>query len=211
MPNLSISNAWNETTGIVKRDAQLLFPLAFMLVSLPAAIFQALVPTEPQAQPEPGLWLLLIIPLILITVWGTLAISWLAMRPGSSGSAALGRASTRLLPLVGAVLLLMVGAIILSIPIFVIAAALGGAQALAAGEMTGGLLFAILALIVFYVFFWVRLMLITPSAAAEALSFTHSSILSLDHSLNGRGTYSDVLADKTDELMAAVGRLMRRG
>ena len=98
MANLSITTAWNETAAFVQREARLLFPIAFLLIALPGAMLQALMPAagaRPAARsPAPGS--LLIPVLILASMIGKLAISYLALgrHLGRRGAAASARAAS---------------------------------------------------------------------------------------------------------------------
>ena len=174
MVNVSVTAAWNETAAFVKREARLLFPLAFMLIALPVAILQALVPAASEGEmPPPGAWLALI-PLVMIaTGIGNIAIAYLAVRPNRSVRDAIGRGARRLLPLLGALLLLV---LVLTAAVFVAStvAALvvpGATQGAATGQPTPalGMAMLIVALLLLPLLLFVagRLMLMTPVAAAE--------------------------------------------
>lgn len=161
MTPLSISTAWNETTAFVKREAGLLFPIALAFLAIPAILFQFSMPqVEPGKTPEPGAWMLFILPLGVVTMLGAVAISRLAIVPSQSVQDAIGHGARRLLPLVGAVALLTVGSFVVLMPLSLIIALLGLDQRTAALAM--GLVF--LALLTFV---WVRFLLVTPVAAVE--------------------------------------------
>lgn len=167
MAKLSITAAWEETAAFVRREASLLFPIAFLLMSLPAAILQALAPmTEPGKLPEAGPWLLFVPVLLVASLVGALAISWLALRPGASVGEALQLGLRRFLPLLGAALLAGCALAMVMLPVLMLVGLLAVA-APAAATALGGLLLAIL--LPFYLFVWVRLILMTPAAAVEPL------------------------------------------
>ena len=158
MPKLSITTAWNETAAFVKREAGLVFPVAFGLMALPMVFLQLLAPTTaPGQEPQAGLWMLLFFPLIFLSVTGTVAISALAIGRERVVGEALRRGARRFLPLLGAMLLIaacFMPVILLLIVIVQASPAAGALLALAA---------AIAGIVL-----WVRLMLTTPVAAAEA-------------------------------------------
>ena len=54
--------SWNETAEFVRREAGLLLPVSFMLLALPNALMELLIPPPPMPgqAPEAGLWLLLV-------------------------------------------------------------------------------------------------------------------------------------------------------
>ena len=169
MAGLSISNAWNETTGVVKRNAQLLFPIAFLLVALPSAMMQAAMPVaQAGAAPEFGLLGLVLIPVVVVlSILGSLAISYLALRPQATGGDALSRGAKRLLPVLGAGVLLIIAFILLSIPFVLLFYVAAGGAAATAETMGGGAFLVMLVWALAFVALWVRLMLITPVAAGE--------------------------------------------
>ena len=167
MAQLSISEAWNETAAFARREAQLLFPVAFLLMALPGAVMQLYTPQPvPGEMPEPGLWLAFVPVVIALSLIGTLAITHLALKPGSSVGEALQLGARRFLFLFGAALLVGIAAALLLLPLAVIAAILGGATAGAPTPAAVGLL--LLLFLPVLAFFWVRLVLMTPVAAAEA-------------------------------------------
>lgn len=158
MPKLSITTAWNETLAFVKREAGLLFPIAFGLMALPMVFLQLLAPrTAPGQEPEAGLWMLLFFPLIFLSVIGSIAISALATGRETVVGEALKRGVRRFLPMLGAMLL--VGLCLM--PLLLILVVIS--QASPAIAVVLGFAIGIGAIIL-----WVRLMLITPVAAAEA-------------------------------------------
>ncbi|MDQ8755473.1 hypothetical protein RCO27_04455 [Sphingosinicella sp. LHD-64] len=174
MANLSVTTAWNETTAFVGRESRLLFPLAFMLASLPMAVVGAIMPQSgPNQAPEGGLWLILLPIALLVGLIGNLAISYLALRPATSVGEAIGRGLQRFLPLVGAVLLLMIaGAVLLLIVAIVTVMLVPGAATQGASGTPGPAMLAaigltMIILVPFLLFFGARLMPMTPVAAAE--------------------------------------------
>jgi hypothetical protein len=163
LANLSLNSAWNETAAFVKREARLLLPTAFLLIALPAAVLQALMPSPTAGEAaEPSGWLfVLFIPMVLISVVGTLAITNLALRLGLTVGEAIHLGVRRLLPLIGATLLLALGIILLMIPVVLLAMLVGTAPT---AVFVLSLLFVAVAL-----FLWVRLMFVTPVAAVESV------------------------------------------
>ena len=155
--SLSAGTAWNESVALARRAAGPLFGIAFLLIALPAAILQAAAPvTAPGRLPQPGLWLLLVPAALAASLAGALAICRLALGEEERAGPALAAALRRLPALLGAALLVaLAGLLLLAATIFV-AVALGS-------------IVPMLALLPFLLFFWVRLVLLTPVAAAESL------------------------------------------
>ena len=184
MASLSTNTAWNETVAFVTREGRLLFPIAFLLVALPGAILQLAMPTPAAGEsPEAGIWLLLVPAAIVVSMIGTLAISFLALRPGASVAEGLQAGVRRFLPLLGAALLVGIAAGLLLVPVILVA----GAAAVGAGEAAVGGVAALLLIVLIpvFLFFWVRLILMTPIAAVEEVGplriITRSWELTRDH------------------------------
>ena len=151
--SLSVSKAWDETAALARREARRLFPIAFVLLTLPSAFLQALAPvTQPGAVPRPGLWLAVVPLLIGASLIGALAISALALGEREHFRIAL----RRFLPLLGAALLVALSVALLMTLLILIAAAVPQ-------YTVRPVLFALPILL----YFWARLMLATPVAAAE--------------------------------------------
>jgi hypothetical protein len=166
MASLSIGRAWEETAAFAQREGRLVFPVAFLLMALPGAIFQALTPvTRPGEAPEAGLWLLFLPVLFLASIVGSLAICHLALRPGASVGEALQLGLRRFPAMFGAALLVGLAAGLLMIPIIIllVMAVMGG------GAANPEALVPLLILLMLppFVFFWIRLVLLTPVVAAE--------------------------------------------
>ena len=161
MTTLSISRAWNETTAFVKREANLLFPVALALIALPSIIAQFFLPQPvPGQQPEMGAEVLWFIPLVIVTMIGSLAITTLALRPAQSVGDAIAHGTRRLLPALGAVLILSVATVALAIPAIIVITFLGLAQQTATT-------LGILVFLAIFTFIWIRVILMTPIAVAE--------------------------------------------
>lgn len=168
MAKLSITEAWNEATAYMAREAQLLFPIAFLLVALPGAILQEVMPQTagPEAAPEVGPWFWLIIPVMVITLYGYLVLCWLSVRRSRAANEGFSAAASRLLPTVGAVLLIALAFILIALPIFAIVGAgamLGGST----GAVSGAAALMVLVFLMVVIVIGTRLMLFYPVAATE--------------------------------------------
>lgn len=163
MKKLSITTAWNETAPFVKRQFGLLFLIAFGLVALPTIILQAAMPAAPPGQPpEGGSWMLLVIPVIVLGVVGSLTITTLALARASDAREAFLHALRRFAPVLLATLLLGLAAALVALPVAVILVLLAGTGA-------GGLVLVTLAIVLAFVFVWVRMMLLNPVGAVEPI------------------------------------------
>lgn len=167
--SLDLSAAWNETAALAKAEARRIFPIAFLLTALPAAVLQAIAPvTAPGRLPEPGLWLLLAAAMPVASLVGALTISRLALLPGEGTGDALRIALRRLLPLAGAALIVAFLGVILFLPLLL---SLSGLAYYAGADRAVSLWLALLSIawLLVYLFFWVRLLLLTPVAAVERI------------------------------------------
>lgn len=177
MANLSISTAWEETLAFVKREGRLLFPIAFMLVALPVAVMQAFTPAAPAPdQPPPaGLWLLLLPLSVAVSMVGNLAISLLALRPGTSVGESISQGARRFLPLFGALVLLAIGGgILVFVLAVVVVMIVPGAAAGSAGgapnpAAAAAILLTLVLMLPLVVYFSARLLPMTPLAVVERL------------------------------------------
>ena len=170
MANLSITTAWNEAWEFFKREAGLILPVAFLLLALPGALLQMTmpVPAVPGQMPEGGLWLLLVPLVVVASMVGTIAITYLALRPGSSVGEALQVALRRFIMLFAASLLIAIGAAIVFVPVLFV---VGGAAVMSTGgnaaAATGTVVLVMLVFVLAFIARWVRLMLMTAVTAAE--------------------------------------------
>lgn len=163
MTNLSISRAWTQTSAFVAREASLLMPVAFAFVGLPSVILGQFTPPILPDQPlEPGSWMFAIIPMVILSIAGGLTLNNLVLRPGISVGEAIKLALPRILPLVGAALLMLLAGMVASIPVLILSAVLGG------GNVTAGASIALLLMIPLFVLAGVRLIFMNPVAAMEA-------------------------------------------
>ncbi len=169
MAALSATTAWNETAAFFKREAGLILPIALLLLAVPSAALQLFMPVSPGPgqMPEFGAWLILLPLVVIASIVGTLAISYLALRPGSSVGEGLQVGARRFLPLFLASFL--IGFVALLVFILLAMIFLGGAAV--SGDLSaasGPLALLILVGTIIGLFFWVRLMLMTPVAAVES-------------------------------------------
>jgi glycerophosphoryl diester phosphodiesterase family protein len=175
---LSITKAWDEASAFVRQDAGTLFLIAFALMTLPGIILQVIagryVGTSLQftadSPPDFGPWLaalpiilLMLVPAVLLSVWGHLTINLLALRREAVIGSALGHAARRILPLIGAWLLLLIAFVVPIALLFGL-----GFAAIGTGRI-GLVVLLFLILWLAAIFFAIRLILVTPVAAAETL------------------------------------------
>ena len=169
MQKLSITTAWNESAEFLKGNFGALFTVALAFMALPSVAMQALGPGQlrPGDTPPTGLWMLLVPIVIVLSIVGTLAISSLALRRENVIGAAIAHGFRRFLPMLGATLLIAVGLCIVVVPIVLALGLNPESLRNPTPGAAGGLLLAFLLIAIIVIAVWVKLMLMTPVAAAE--------------------------------------------
>ena len=174
MASLSISRAWSETTAFVQREAGLVLPIAFLLVALPGAAMQYALPAPPQpaAVFDFETWMrdirtvLVFAPVVaVLSLIGTIALSFLALRPGRTVGEALQVGGRRFIFLFLAWLLIALALMIAILPLVLL---VGAGMAAGSGPSPGLVLLAPLIYVVLILAASIRLILATPVCAAES-------------------------------------------
>jgi hypothetical protein len=122
MSKLSISEAWEESQGIIVRDGRLFASVALALVVLPQTIIGLFAPRS--GSPTPTAWTFLAIG-ILIGFAAQIALNRLAIGPSTTVAAAIGRGFARMPVLVGSFLILIVALMVVLIVITIVLGAAG--------------------------------------------------------------------------------------
>ena len=169
MSKLSITAAWNETADYLKAHFGTLFTIAVALITLPNVALQAFGPgaAAPGTAPEPGLWMLLVPVVLVLGITGSLAISTLALGRAATVGEAIGHGFRRVLPMLGATLILVLALCLLTVPV-VLATGLDARDFLTPTPASAGkVALLMLFMLALLLFFGVRLLLMTPVGAAE--------------------------------------------
>lgn len=162
MKKLSIARAWEETVALVRQESGLLLLISFGLIALPAIILQSATPqVQPGETPSPGLWSLLFVPTVILSILGSLTITVLAIGAERNAGEAFSRALRRFLVVLGAALLLGIGVALIALPLVLVMSLL--IQSEASLTFLVGMVVGLA-----FIFVWVRMMLMTPVAAAES-------------------------------------------
>jgi hypothetical protein len=169
MNRLSITTAWNETSAFLKANfgSLLLIILAFQVI--PSVALQFLMPMpflQPGVDPatiDPAevieafkAFLPFLLVLIVLSFAGTLAVMALVLRHGETVGEAIAIGFRRLLPFIGALLLVFLALILLMVPISLVAALSAALSVL--------LMFLIIPA---FIFVMVRLLPLSAVAVAE--------------------------------------------
>ena len=172
MAGISLSAAWDETNRLIRREAALLVPVALALIVLPGVLLDQIRPAA-TAMPTPGAAFqpaMLASPAsLMITLYASLVLTLLALRPGISVSEALRGGLRRFGVAAGASLLLGVGFALLIAPALPVI--VGGERAVQTMNPALALLLSLylIAVSVALVYVLVRLLLLNTVAAAEEL------------------------------------------
>jgi hypothetical protein len=170
--SISISKAWDETNALVRREAALLVPVALALITLPGVLIEQLRPAgdaigaaamlSQRAMLANGAGL-------LATLFASLVLTLLALRPGISVAEAMRGAVPRFPIAVGASLLLGLGLALLVAPVMPLLT--GGEAAVQRLNPALALLLLIYLCTIMVVLLYgvVRLLLLNTVAAAEPL------------------------------------------
>ena len=170
MAKLSISNAWNETSLFLGREARLVAPIALLLIAIPGIAVQLL---GPQDNANPGaaeliLGLVLLFASTIAGLIGAIAITHLALRPGASVREALGVGLRRFFPLlVSSLLIGLVFGILAILLLTLLAGSVLERGVINPAEMVTTLMPIVVILTILGVALWVRFMLMTPVVTAE--------------------------------------------
>lgn len=165
--NLSISHAWEETKSRIAADGRLYVTVALAMLALPSAIAQFVTPGAGMARsPESAGEVVLTIVVWLIGLVGQLALIRLAIGPSVAVGEAIAHGARRAPAYVGAVLLIIVAVVLVSLPFVAALAALGVTFEPGAAPPPSAYLFLLL-YVALLLFIAVRMLLTSPVASAE--------------------------------------------
>jgi hypothetical protein len=104
MAKLSISQAWDETRAILARDGKLISTVALALFVLPGIILNLVMPAVRAGEiPQPGLWLMVVVLVLLVSLVGQLSVIRLALGPHITVGEAIVHGTHRLIAYLGAI------------------------------------------------------------------------------------------------------------
>ena len=169
MTHFSISAAWEETKALLARDGRLFASVALALIVLPSVVAGVFDPRAPGEVDAPRWFNVVVLVISLISMAGQLALIRLALAPSITVAGAMSHGFTRLPLYVVALIILGLGALVLTIPFAIAAIAMGIdiEQDASVMNMTGPLVLLILLLVLFCLFVAVRFLMSMPVASAE--------------------------------------------
>jgi hypothetical protein len=158
---LSLSRAWEETTGVLARDGRLFIAVALALFVLPGLIVNVSRPDMVPGQlPPGGPWVAVGIIALLVSLVGQLATIRLAMEPHVAVGEAIMHGLRRLLPYVAAMLLWLV-------PLLLVGSVLYAVLEMNAAHPPVAVSLGLIVLCIVLSFIAVRLILSSAVASAE--------------------------------------------
>ncbi len=172
---VSMGTVWDRATEFLSDNLSAIFPLALFAIFAPLAISQSILPLTVLGGSTALIVGFLWVVLSIASNWGSVAVMALALDAVGGRSAAIATANRRFLPIIGISLILLVGAIALTLPLG-IALGLSGLDMQAAvrggkAELTGGLGWFIILYLVFLlgasIWLVARLALLTPTILVE--------------------------------------------
>lgn len=165
--NLSISRAWDESKTRIAADGRLLLIVALALIALPGTVAQFVAPGSGITRaPESGWAAAVMIAVWVIGLVGQLAIVRLALGRSVSVGEAIAHGARRAPAYIGAVLLIIIAILLLSLPFVAALAGLGITFEPGAAPPPSAYIFLLLFLALM-IFIAVRMMLTSPVAGAE--------------------------------------------
>jgi len=114
---VSMGTVWDRATEFLSDNLSAIFPIAFLAIYLPGVLSSSLQPLAAQPGATAIVVQLLSLVLALVTAWGQLAVTALALDPAGGRGLAASLASRRFLPLLGLGIILFVGVALLLVPV----------------------------------------------------------------------------------------------
>lgn len=117
----TIGDIWDSTTDVLAGRAGVIVPMAAGALVLPA-VGQAATRAFTMGADGRGSTAAMVVTIIvaIVALWGRLTITGVALHPGTTGAEARAQAGRRLLPMLGALLVLGAAGIVLLIPYVVV-------------------------------------------------------------------------------------------
>jgi hypothetical protein len=163
MAKLSISQAWDESRGILVHDGKLIGAVALALFVLPGIVTNVIIPHVPSGEmPPAGAWIGVVFAAVVIAFIGQLSIIRLATGPHITVGDAIAHGGRRWLPFLGAFM-------IWAAPVSILASVLYAIVRADPANPSRFAVFGLLAVVLVGIFIVVRLIVLAPVASAESL------------------------------------------
>ncbi|MES1974822.1 MAG: hypothetical protein V4472_20390 [Pseudomonadota bacterium] len=122
---ISMGTVWDRTTEFLSDNIAAVLPIALLAIFLPSAISQSLAPLSKGAGSGAVLIQIVSLGLSIVSLWGQLSISALALDPIAGRSAATAHAARRLPAVIGLSIIILVGVMLLLLPFVVVLVSAG--------------------------------------------------------------------------------------
>lgn len=140
MARVTMADVWDEARAFMAREAALLVPLALATLGLASVLIDVVRPDTRDGTVPAGPWLLVLAPVLLLLLFGNLALSLLVLVPRASVAEACRGALARLWRLLAATLLVTGGLLVAAIPLVLVSALAVAAGLGALGQSLAGVL-----------------------------------------------------------------------
>ncbi|QQV78139.1 hypothetical protein H5J25_05310 [Sphingomonas aliaeris] len=173
--SISMGNVWDRTTEFLGDHLSTIVPVALLAIVLPSALSTLIEPVARAGASAAVMVNLAALILGIVGIWGQLFVVALALQPGAGRGAAMRVAGSRLLPLIGIIVILMLAvfALMLPVPIALIAtgfdmrAAMINPQPTVSPSAGWFITVYLIVLIPLMIFVTARLLLLTSVIVAE--------------------------------------------
>lgn len=172
---VNMGNVWDRATDFLSDNLSVVVPIALLAIFLPNSLSASIAPIAQQSFTANMVIQAAQLALTLITLWGQLALIALATEPLAGRSAAIAKANTRFLPMIGIMLLLLLGFLLLILPFPIVLglagydlnAAMNGQQVPVPDGVGGFILLYTAVLLPLLLFLAARLVLLSPVVVRE--------------------------------------------
>ena len=168
MAGLSISKAWDETRARVAADGRLMAVIAAALLLLPQAIVAVVAPPAELSGESPSSTAnILALIAGIIGIVGQIALIRLALVPGTSVGESIQHGLKRLLPMIGAVLIICIVVFLVAMVVLLAVGGATGLEAAETGAATRSVFIAAAVITLLALFLSPKLLMMMPVATAE--------------------------------------------
>jgi hypothetical protein len=172
---VNMGNVWDRATDFLSDNLPVVLPIALLAIFLPSSLSASIAPIAKQSYAANLVIQAAQFALALITLWGQLALVALATEPLAGRSAAVAQANARFLPMVGLMLLTLIGFLLLLLPFPIVLglagydlnAAMNGQQVPVPDGVGGFILLYAVVLMPLMLFLAARLVLLTAVVVRE--------------------------------------------
>lgn len=172
---VNMGNVWDRATDFLSDNLSVVVPIALFAIFLPSSLSASIAPIAKQSYTANLVIQAAQLALALVTLWGQLALVALATEPLAGRPAAVVQANARFLPMIGLMLLTLIGFLLLLLPYPIVLglagydlnAAMNGQQVPVPNGIGGFIVLYTAVLVPLMLFLAARLVLLTPVVVRE--------------------------------------------